>query len=100
MLYISGYYSRGSLLLFFSFFFSGNEYFDRPESRLAFVNNKNVDLKTGLSKLSLLNDGDSNKVNSFCNDKMEDDENFEGACGGEDPKDEKVCLYVNNIKTI
>nr|XP_015838142.1 PREDICTED: ubiquitin carboxyl-terminal hydrolase 16 [Tribolium castaneum]XP_015838143.1 PREDICTED: ubiquitin carboxyl-terminal hydrolase 16 [Tribolium castaneum]XP_015838144.1 PREDICTED: ubiquitin carboxyl-terminal hydrolase 16 [Tribolium castaneum] len=68
----------------------GNEYFDRPESRLAFVNNKNVDLKTGLSKLSLLNDGDSSKVGTFCNDKMDDDDNFEGACGGEDPKDEKM----------
>jgi hypothetical protein len=67
------------------------------------VNNKNVDLKTGLSKLSLLNDGDSNKVNSLCNDKMEDDDNFEGACGGEDPKDdEKVDIRhaVDGVKIL
>ncbi|XP_019765732.1 ubiquitin carboxyl-terminal hydrolase 45 isoform X1 [Dendroctonus ponderosae] len=38
--------------------------FDRAVSRLAFVenNNKNIDLKVDLEKLSLLNDGDSSKV--------------------------------------
>lgn len=50
-------------------------------SRLAFVknNNKNIDLKVDLEKLSLLNDGDSSKVNSV----FERDQTIEGACAME-----------------
>lgn len=68
-----------------------NEFFERPQSRLAFVNNKNVDLKTGLSKLSLLNDGDATKTTNLGSGDKMDDDSFEGACGGENTnKDEKV----------
>ncbi|CAH0563841.1 unnamed protein product [Brassicogethes aeneus] len=63
------------------------EEFERPESRLAFVNNKSNDLKVDLEKLSLLNDGDSSKVPLFGH---EDDE-MEGACGGNEvEEDEKM----------
>lgn len=51
-------------------------------SRLAFVknNNKNIDLKVDLEKLSLLNDGDSSKVDSV----FEQDQTIvEGACAME-----------------
>lgn len=80
-----------------------NEFFERPQSRLAFVNNKNVDLKTGLSKLSLLNDGDASKTISVCGGDKMDDDSFEGACGGEDPsKEEKVskCFSKYNLKEV
>ncbi|XP_018327988.1 ubiquitin carboxyl-terminal hydrolase 16, partial [Agrilus planipennis] len=73
-----------------------NEDFERPQSRLAFVNNKNTDLKVDLAKLSLLNDGDSNKMDSIFSgpssgSKMQLDINLEGACGGyEDDEQEKM----------
>ncbi|KAJ8916835.1 hypothetical protein NQ315_005842 [Exocentrus adspersus] len=63
------------------------EEFERPESRLAFVTNKNTDLKVDLEKLSLLNDGDSYKVTTFSHDEMD---NLEGACGPIGPEDEKM----------
>ncbi|XP_030750460.1 ubiquitin carboxyl-terminal hydrolase 45-like [Sitophilus oryzae] len=45
-----------------------NSSFQRPMSRLAFVEtHKSIDLKADLEKLSLLNDGDSTKVNSCDN---------------------------------
>ncbi|XP_023016937.1 ubiquitin specific protease 16/45 isoform X2 [Leptinotarsa decemlineata] len=62
--------------------------FERPESRLAFVNNKNADLKAGLEKLSLLNDGDSAKVSNLFN--HDEDSNMEGACGPMEQEDEKM----------
>ncbi|KAF7266574.1 ubiquitin specific protease 16/45 isoform X2 [Rhynchophorus ferrugineus] len=56
----------------------GNSSFQRPMSRLAFVgDNKNVDIKADLEKLSLLNDGDSAKINSCDNNCGQ---NIAGAC--------------------
>lgn len=67
-------------------YFSVTEEFERPESRLAFVNNKNSDLKCDLEKLSLLNEADASKSSLY----SQDDE-MEGACGGiEVVEDEKV----------
>ncbi|XP_018576417.1 ubiquitin carboxyl-terminal hydrolase 16 isoform X2 [Anoplophora glabripennis] len=63
------------------------EEFERPESRLAFVTNKNIDLKVDLEKLSLLNDGDSHKVKAFNHDELD---NLEGACGPIEQEDEKM----------
>lgn len=57
--------------------FRGAIEFDRPESRLSFSDSK---LPVDLSKLSLLNDGDSRKVDMLV-----------GACGGfENTEVEKV----------
>lgn len=39
-----------------------NEDFERPESRLSFVNNKNIDLKADLEKLTLFNETESKKM--------------------------------------
>ncbi|KAG5888954.1 hypothetical protein JTB14_012213, partial [Gonioctena quinquepunctata] len=64
------------------------EEFERPESRLAFVSNKNSDLKVDLEKLSLLNDGDSTKVNNLFS--HDEDSNMEGACGPTEQEDEKM----------
>ncbi|XP_060523089.1 ubiquitin carboxyl-terminal hydrolase 16/45 [Cylas formicarius] len=59
----------------------------RPMSRLAFVGNtpKGADLKVDLEKLSLLNDGDSVKVD----DKMDDDDDEEG---GEERGDDAALI--------
>lgn len=62
--------------------------FERPQSRLAFVSTKNTDLKVDLEKLSLLNDGDSSKINTMLLDN--ENNNMEGACGPVEPQDEKV----------
>ncbi|CAH2005134.1 unnamed protein product [Acanthoscelides obtectus] len=60
--------------------------FERPQSRLAFAN---TDLKMDLEKLSLLNDGDSSKVNSlFHHEEMDSD--LKGACGPVITEDEKM----------
>nr|CAH7757613.1 unnamed protein product [Callosobruchus chinensis] len=60
--------------------------FERPQSRLAFAN---TDLKMDLEKLSLLNDGDSTKVNSlFHHEEMDSD--LKGACGPVIDEDEKM----------
>lgn len=42
-----------------------NEDYERPESRLSFVNNKNIDLKADLEKLTLLNETESKKMSSL-----------------------------------
>lgn len=52
------------------------------------MTNKNTDLKVDLEKLSLLNDGDSQKVKAFNHDELD---NLEGACGPIEQEDEKVC---------
>lgn len=64
--------------------------FERPQSRLAFVSSKNTDLKVDLEKLSLLNDGDSNKIHSLL--LHNDNNNMDGACGPVELQDEKVNL--------
>lgn len=66
--------------------------FERPQSRLAFVSIKNTDLKVDLEKLSLLNDGDSSKINSMILDN--ENNNMEAACGPPEPLDEKVGIIV------
>lgn len=56
--------------------------YDRPESRLSFVNNKNMEVD--LAQLSILNDGDKKqKV------KSEDEKRLDGACGGMDEEEEE-----------
>lgn len=62
--------------------------YERPQSRMAFVGGKNNDLKVDLEKLSLLNDGDSSKINSMILDN--ENNNIEGACGPIEALDEKV----------
>lgn len=62
--------------------------FERPQSRLAFVSTKNTDLKVDLEKLSLLNDGDSTKMNTMLLDN--ENNNMEGACSLVETQDEKV----------
>lgn len=63
--------------------------FERPQSRLSFVSTKNTDLKADLEKLSLLNEGDANKM--IVNN---DNNNMEGACGPIEQLDEKVTCYL------
>ncbi|KAL1494080.1 hypothetical protein ABEB36_009734 [Hypothenemus hampei] len=60
--------------------FRYNNSFPRPVSRLAFATPqvKNIDLKEDLEKLSLLNDGDSSKVNG-----VSSHQGNEGACAME-----------------
>lgn len=41
------------------------EEFDRPKSRLSFLNNKSGDLKEDLEKLTLFNDGDNRQVSNI-----------------------------------
>ncbi|CAG9832560.1 unnamed protein product [Diabrotica balteata] len=60
------------------------EEFERPESRLAFVSNKNADLKVDLEKLSLVNADNQKKLFD-----QDEDSNMEGACGPV-PEDEKM----------
>lgn len=77
------------------------EEFERPESRLSFINNKNGDLKEDLEKLSLLNDGDMSKVDNIFTRKNLYDE----ACKMEEEEEDeeekvssqkcKFCL-INN----
>ncbi|XP_050309022.1 ubiquitin carboxyl-terminal hydrolase 16 [Anthonomus grandis grandis] len=82
-------------------FGDGTSTFPRPMSRLAFVennNNKNIDLKVDLEKLSLLNDGDSSKVNSV----FEPDQLIEGACAMETTNSEMMDQdedYIENDST-
>lgn len=71
----------------------GEEY-DRPKSRLSFVN-KNADLKTGLEKLSLFQEGDSTKLGLF-NSGAASTNQDEGACG---LYDEKVTLAIRTRPT-
>ncbi|GJQ73747.1 hypothetical protein Trydic_g14079 [Trypoxylus dichotomus] len=60
--------------------------FERPESRLSFVNIKNGDLKEDLEKLSLLNDGDVSKIDMFAKKNHYD----EACCKVENEKEEKM----------
>ncbi|KRT80908.1 Peptidase, partial [Oryctes borbonicus] len=62
------------------------EEFERPESRLSFVNNKNGDIKEDLEKLSLLNEGDGGKIDMFARKNLYD----EACCKMEDDKEEKM----------
>lgn len=66
--------------------------FERPQSRLAFVNSRNTDLKVDLEKLSLLNDGDTNKINNLL--IHNDNNNVEGAYGPVESLDEKVRFFL------
>lgn len=69
------------------------EDFERPQSRLSFVNNKNGDLKEDLEKLSLLNDGDNGKIDSMFAKK----DLYDEACKmeeGEKEEEEKVELSL------
>lgn len=64
------------------------EEFERPESRMAFVSNKNTDLKVDLEKLSLVNADNSNKNTELFN--QDEDSNMEGACGPVQQEAEKM----------
>lgn len=74
--------------LIFNVNFSLDE-LERPGSRLTLFNySKNSDLKVDLEKLSLLNDGDSNRVDTLYQNK---DHNMEeGGAYAVEPMDEKV----------
>lgn len=55
---------------------------------MAFVSNKNTDLKVDLEKLSLVNADNSNKNTELFN--QDEDSNMEGACGPVQQEAEKV----------
>ncbi|KAF5270650.1 hypothetical protein FQA39_LY01388 [Lamprigera yunnana] len=68
-----------------------NEDFERPESRLSFVN-KNIDIKEDLEKLTLLNDTESKKINTFYN-------RFEENQDEEMPENRSVDVWANTMTT-
>ncbi|KAK4874090.1 hypothetical protein RN001_013450 [Aquatica leii] len=68
------------------------EDYDRPESRLSFVNNKNIDIKADLEKLTLFNDTESKRNDNFYNRCEENQDEEMG-------EDYDVDVWSNTITT-